>query len=38
MKLLNWATIKLEDTNVLNKVSFLFGDKYCDILESAGSF
>ena len=30
---LNWKV-----TNVLNKIRFLFGDKYCDIQDNARSF
>ena len=32
-KLLNWKI-----TNVLNKIPFLFGDKYCDIQDNALGF
>ena len=33
VQLLNWKV-----ANVLNKIRFLFGDKYCEIQDNACSF
>ena len=34
----NGQSLSWKVTNVLNKIRFLFGDKYCDIQDNARSF